>query len=209
MTTTTSGWIDGTFVHASRPSVLRGIGLVIVPPFGFEGVCAWRGLRHLAERAAAAGVLAVRVDLAGTGDSAGSDTDPGRVAAWLASIDAACEVVRAQGCKRVVVCGVRLGALLAVIAAGRRTDIAGVATIGAVTSGRAYLREAKMMQNAMGLALRPAADGADELVGFALTEETKSALNAIDLVKSLDVPAPSMLVVDRDDLPASDKWIAS
>ncbi|HEY0249895.1 MAG TPA: alpha/beta fold hydrolase, partial [Kofleriaceae bacterium] len=133
----------------------------------------------------------------------------GRVAAWLASIDAACEVVRAQGCKRVVVCGVRLGALLAVIAAGRRTDIAGVATIAAVTSGRAYLREAKMMQNAMGLALRPAADGADELVGFALTEETKSALNAIDLVKSLDVPAPSMLVVDRDDLPASDKWIAS
>lgn len=206
---TTSGWIDGTFVHVTRPRVSRGTGLVIVPPFGFEGVCAWRGLRHLAERAAAAGMLAVRVDLAGTGDSAGSDTDPGRVEAWLASIGHACDFARQEGCTTVVTCGVRLGALLAVLAAARRDDIAGVATIAAVTSGRAYLREAKMMQNAMGLELRPSADGADELVGFALTDETKAALNAIDLVKATDVPARTMLIVDRDDLPASDKWIES
>ncbi|MFT3698977.1 MAG: hypothetical protein QM831_37875 [Kofleriaceae bacterium] len=186
----------------------RGVGLVIVPPFGFEGVCAWRGLRHLAERAANAGMIAIRVDLAGTGDSAGSDTDPGRVAAWLDSINAACDLARAEGCTTVVVCGVRLGAMLAVMAAARRHDIAGVATIAAVTSGRAYLREAKMMQNAMGLELRPAEDGADELVGFALTEETKAALN-VDLAKLTDAPAPTMLVVDRDDLPGNDKWIES
>ena len=39
------GWVH-------TPAVANGVGLVIVPPFGYEAICAHRSLRHLAEAAA-------------------------------------------------------------------------------------------------------------------------------------------------------------
>src|SRR4051812_23332430 len=73
------------------------IAIVIVPPFGYEAVSAHRSLRALAIRAAEAGLDAWRIDLDGTGDSAGDDRDPDRVAAWTATIAAAIEAARAEG----------------------------------------------------------------------------------------------------------------
>jgi len=197
------GWVH-------TPSQQSGIGLVIVPPFGYEAICAHRALRHLAEAAADAGLLAIRFDPDGTGDSAGDDLEHGRVEAWLASVDEACDLARARGADRIVLAGVRLGAALATIAAERRNDIAGIAAIAPVTSGKAYARELKMLQGALGLAPAPrgADDDVEEALGFALTPETRVALSGIDLVKAaVSRPARAMLVIDRDDLPASDKWI--
>ena len=205
-----AGWAGGergTFVHIARPAEPSGVGLVIVPPFGFEGLCAWRPLRHLAERAATAGLLAVRVDVDGTGDSTGDDLDPARLEAWVTSVGVACDVARSEGADRIVLCGVRIGALIAALAAGRRADVAGFVGIAAVATGKAWLREAKMMQGALGLAPAPAGSGDehDELVGFAITGETRAALQQIDLTRSA-APAPSVLLIDRDNMPGNDKW---
>jgi len=211
---------DGVFFHSGgrprfgwihRPAVGNGVGLVIVPPFGYEAICAHRSLRHLAEAAARAGVVAVRFDLDGTGDSAGDDLEPGRLEAWLASIGDACELARAQGADRLVLAGVRLGASLAAFAAAQRTDVAGLVAIAAVASGKALVREGRALQMQLGLAAAPAGvatppEDVHEQVGFALTGDTRAALSKLDLAK-LGKPAAAVLVIDRDDLPPNEKWL--
>jgi alpha-beta hydrolase superfamily lysophospholipase len=193
------GWLH----RAAQPSAAA---LVIVPPFGYEAVCAHRSLRHLAEDSAHAGVTAVRFDLDGTGDSAGDDLDPGRVEAWLASIDDACNLARTAGATRIVLAGVRLGAALATLAALRRDDMAGLALINPIIKGKAFLREARALQAALGLAPAPTPvnDGVQELVGFAISAETQGSLAAIDLTALEKSPAPSVLLIERDDMPAND-----
>ena len=83
------GWLH-------RPATSARVGVVIVPPFGYEAVCAARSLRHLADDAARAGLIALRFDPDGTGDSAGDDLDPARLEHWLDSIDDACALVAAR-----------------------------------------------------------------------------------------------------------------
>ncbi|HWU76408.1 MAG TPA: alpha/beta hydrolase [Rhodanobacter sp.] len=199
-------------LHRASPAADTGIGLVIVPPFGFEAVCAHRALRHMAEDAAIAGVSAVRIDLDGTGDSSGDDLEPERLAHWIASIDAAADFLRANGATRVVLAGVRLGALLAILCATGRRDVAGVVAIAPVVSGRRWLREMRVLQLALDLAPTPServlVDEVQEVIGFALTAQTRDAVTRIDLEKLAQLPAPSVLIIDRHDLPAATRWAA-
>ncbi|MCX5747431.1 MAG: alpha/beta hydrolase [Proteobacteria bacterium] len=208
-----AGYAGPTFCWIHAPRTPTGTALVIVPPFGYEAVCAHRSLRHLAEDAAAKGMLAIRFDLDGTGDSANDDLQPARADAWLASITAACDLARARGAERLVLVGVRLGAALACLAAEPRDDVAGVVAIAPTVSGKGYVRELKMLQGALGLAPAPhgviAGEVIDEAIGFPITPETRLAIAAIDLAKPARRPAPAVLVLDRDDLPASDRWIAA
>jgi alpha/beta superfamily hydrolase len=196
------------FAWLHRPACSATTALIIVPPFGYEAVCAHRALRHMAEAAAHAGLYAIRVDLDGAGDSAGDDLDAARLDAWLAAIDDACDAAEAD---HIVIAGVRLGATLAALAAARRGDIAGVVAIAPLPVGRAWLREARALEATLDLAPAPpnvAHDDHGELVGFALTAETRDTIGQIDLVKATAAPAPAMLVIDRDDLPPNDRWIA-
>jgi alpha-beta hydrolase superfamily lysophospholipase len=65
-------------VHRPEGAVAR-LGVVIVPPFGWEDVCCYRPLRELAEMLAAQGIAVLRYDLPGTGDSTGGANDQGLV----------------------------------------------------------------------------------------------------------------------------------
>ena len=62
------------------------VGVVIVPPLGYEYWSSHRTLRTLAERLAQNGCLALRFDFDGTGDSAGDQWDPARLEAWQSNI---------------------------------------------------------------------------------------------------------------------------
>jgi len=192
-----------------RPTKPATTALVIVPPFGYEAVSAHRSLRALAIRAAEAGLDAWRIDLDGTGDSAGDDRDPDRVAAWCASIAAAIEAARAEGAGRVILAGVRLGATLAVNVAAARSDVAGVIAIAPVVAGKKWLREMRALQAALGLAPAPTPqpDG-DEALGFWISPATRDAITALELDKADKAPR-AVFVIDREDLPASDKWLAA
>jgi dienelactone hydrolase len=188
-----------------------GAALVIVPPFGHEALGAHRSLRHLAIRAAAAGIAAWRIDLDGTGDSAGDDLDPDRVAAWCASISATVDAARAAGASRVFLLGIRLGALLATRVAAERGDVDGLFAIVPVISGRKWLREMRALQGALGVPPPPAgarSDEGDEILGFAMTPQTRDELTAIDLEKLARSPAPHVCVIDRSDMAPNEKWLA-
>lgn len=189
----------------------NGTGIVIVPPFGYEAICAHRTLRHLAEDAAEAGSFVVRFDLDGSGDSAGDDSDPDRVGAWLASIHDACDLARTVGATQLVLVGVRLGAMLAMLAAPQRKDVIALVAINAVIRGRNFVREGRALQAAMDLHPSPepvADDNGQELIGFEISAETLVQIDAIDLSQSTEAPAPSVLLIERDDMPARPKLAA-
>ena len=198
---------------ASPPAKLA---VVICNPFGHETQSAHRSIRHFAESAARLGLPTLRFDYHGTGDSAGSDLDPARVRAWLDSIHHACDTMREQtGASNIALIGIRLGALLATVAASEREDIAGIATLAPFVRGREFLREVGALQAAHEQSAaetsKPAsakpAGATTEALGFLLREDTRDALSAIDLMQLTRAPAPSMLILDRDDLPRAARWI--
>jgi alpha/beta superfamily hydrolase len=201
------GWIHRPPHGAARAS----LGLVLCNPFGYEAICAHRALRHLAAAAADAGIPALRFDYDGTGDSAGTDLDPDRLSAWIASVHGATETLRGEaGCERLCFLGVRLGATLAALAASERSDVAGLIAIAPLVSGKAYTRELRALQMATGLGTPAESSGDDlmEVTGFALTAATRAALSAVDLLKLERAPAPQVLILDRHDLPGNERWAA-
>lgn len=200
-----------SWMHRARSSA-GSIAAVLCNPFGYEAICAHRSYRHLAEKLAELGIPALRFDYAGTGDSSPAESAPS-VQGWVASTRTAItEVKRLTGCGRVVLIGVRVGAMVAALAATGREDVAGVVTIAPILSGRAYVRELRALQMALGLPPAPPSapalpEGGQEAVGFYLDPDAKAALSEVDLVKSTASPAPRVFVVDRDDFPPSEKYL--
>jgi len=152
MTTTHLWFRSGAYSllgHIDIPEAPRGTaGVLVVPPFGWEDVCSYRPLRFLAKTLAESGIPVMRFDLPGTGDSSGSALDSGLFEAWIQSVDDAATKLRAvTGVKDVTVVGIRLGALLALTAAARGSNLQDLILWGATASGRAMLRELRAFSN--------------------------------------------------------------
>jgi pimeloyl-ACP methyl ester carboxylesterase len=199
------GWM-----HSPREPGSIAAGLVICNPFGNEAVCAHRSIRHLAERARQSGIAALRFDYDGTGDSAGHDHEPDRLAAWRASIHAAVdELKRVTGLKRVSLLGIRLGASLAAAAAAERDDIEALVTIAPVVSGKAYVREMRLLRRAID-ARRDVERAPDdenlEAAGFLLSAQTQASLGSFNLNRLDALTVRHVLVLDRAELPGDSAW---
>ncbi|MBK1656922.1 alpha/beta fold hydrolase [Paracraurococcus ruber] len=156
-------------------------GVVLCAPFGQEALATHRGWRALAEALAAAGLAALRFDYPGAGDSAGDDGQP-CLDAWTdATLAAAAWLQREAGLAQVMLCGLRLGALLAATAAGRQPGLVhGLMLLAPPASGRVHARELAM---AAGSAADGAAIGFDgiEVAGFRLHEADCARLATVDL----------------------------
>ncbi len=195
-----------------RPTLgmpLRDVGVVVCNPFGYEALCAHRSLRHMAEEAAARGFAVLRFDYVGTGDSAGDDLEGDQWSDWLGSVKAAVRELRARtGVGRVCLLGVRLGASLAAAAAVDDPDVAGVALVAPIASGRPWLRELRALQATMGRAAGPPEfalpEGVQESVGLMIGPATRTMLESIDLAALPGRLPVELLLVDRDDRPSLD-----
>ena len=192
----------------------RGAGIVLCNPFGYEAISGHRTYRALAAQLARRGFWALRFDYDGTGDSIGDDRDPGRLAAWVASIDAALGFLRrTSGATSVGLFGARFGALLAAHAAAARQDVASLALWAPLPSGRAFLRELRAFRllregQQTALAPGPGVEG-EEAAGFFVTPETAEGLRSVDLAKLARAPAPKVLIVPRDDVPSGEDRLAA
>lgn len=199
------GWLH----RAAAPAT--NLGLVICNPFGHEAQNCHQSLRHCAESAADAGISTLRFDFDGTGDSSGSDQDENRLASWINSIQRAVETLQAAtGVNQMALLGVRLGALLATMAAIENPEIGFLALMAPAISGRSWLREMRALHGALGLEETPAdvtplPEGAHEAMGFMLSETTQQSLAGVDLLKLEKAPAEHILLLDRDDLPGGEK----
>ena len=181
-------------------------GAVLCPTFGHENMIAHRGWIVLAERLAASGFHVLRFDYPGTGDSAGSGTDPDRLSAWQASISEAVRHLReVTNADRVVLIGLRLGATLALRAAEAIERVDGIACLAPVVSGRSHVRELSLLAKtwrAVNLLPDPQ-HGAHppgaylDVVGDRLTGQTLADLSRLDL-DGLHVPAERVLLMQEN-----------
>ena len=186
--------------HEPVAKVRRALAMVICPPLGHEYVNSHRSLRHLADRCAAAGVPTLRFDYDGTGNSAGADEDPDRLAAWLSSIrEAMAQVRRLSGCQEMGLAGLRIGATLAALTS-TDAEISFLALWAPCTRGRAYVRELKAIQLTGSSPFRPEPTGASDLEagGFVYTKQTQRELSGLNLEST--VPrAKRILIASRVD----------
>ena len=202
------GFFDGprpvfASYHApARP--VRDIGFVICPPLGWEGIQVYASIQHVAEALAAAGFPAVRVHYDGTGESLGSDEEPGRLAAWIESIRRAATALAASGeVARVGLVGMRLGATMA-MAVAADLEVASLVLWEPCVSGAHYTREMAILASAAPSAIqegRRTRPSGIEAGGYLLTQETITSLEALDLLKVQPRGTPDVLLVHRDDRP--------
>lgn len=196
------GWLHGPVAGPAKR-----VGLLICSPLGYEYLCAHRTIKHFAKVAASQGLPALRFDYDGTGDSAGSDLDAGRLKAWTSSTHVAIDELKARtGVHRVCILGVRLGATLAALVAAERDDVLGIAAIAPVAKVRKYLRELRALALSRASEERPSELDIQESAGFVLTSAAREELDGIDLAKLARVPR-ELLVIERHDLPTDGEWL--
>lgn len=193
------------------------VGVVICGPFGYEAICSHRALRAFAESTAGLGLPTLRFDYAGTGDSSDIDPEADQLDIWAADVVAAVsELQRRTGIQSVCLLGVRLGALLATMAARQCSAVKFLALIAPVISGRRYQKELRTTRLASlrkdyaepssPVTERSAAAGSMEVSGFTLSAATIASLGGVDLTASAPPPVREILVIGDASLPASRTW---
>jgi alpha-beta hydrolase superfamily lysophospholipase len=197
------GWV-------SRPAsgMVLG-GAILCPPMGEEGRAAHRTFRRLAEELAAAGIVALRFDYDGTGDSAGLQDDPDRVPCWLASVEAARQYLLDLGAPTVAAVGMRLGATLAASQAAASTPFSSLVCWDPCLSGRTFLREGEALYG-FGEAVEAPQDGLRHTPGFQYDAATATAMRSLDLAKlpADRALAERVLLLSRADRPAAPGIVA-
>jgi pimeloyl-ACP methyl ester carboxylesterase len=161
----------------------------------------------------------VRFDYLGCGDSADIDPTANQISIWVDDVlSAVAELRRQTGVKDVCLLGIRLGALLALLAAARGSDIQGLVLVAPIVSGKRYVRELRTArlaalsgqhgQDAVQVAsgIEAALPGLMEFSGYAMSEASMKSLAALDLAGLGVPPMTRVLVIDRDDLPAARSW---
>lgn len=187
------GWL-----HAPAGGTAR-TGAVVCPPFVREHLQAHYALRLLAEELAARDVAALRFDYDGMGDSAGSGDDPGRLAAWLASIAAAARLLRDAGVGSLCLVGMRIGATLAARAAADAGGVDQLVLWDPCASGREYCREQQLVGALTPAGARTLEDGSLDTPGLVLRPSTLAELRGLRL-DAFDRPvARRVLVLSRPD----------
>ncbi|WP_167784683.1 alpha/beta fold hydrolase [Ramlibacter rhizophilus] len=187
-----SDWCFGWWHAPEGPA--RALSVVLCPPIGYEAVFSYPTQVQLARHLAGLGLPVLRFDYHGTGDSAGEDTQPGRVDAWIDSVQrAVAEARRRSGHGAVALLGIRLGAALAVEAAARLGGVDSLLLWAPCPTGRSFLRE-------MRAAGEVGEDGSLHAFGHHFSQETVRDLDALDARKPACRPAQRALVVMRDDM---------
>jgi pimeloyl-ACP methyl ester carboxylesterase len=195
-------WLTGWW-HAPYGPEQR-IPVVLCAPRGWEGEATYRTFVRWGEILSRAGFPVLRFDYAGSGDSPGSDEDPGRLVAWLSSVHAAVvQACRIAGSTRVALCGIHLGATLAARAAAERSDVQALVAWGPFATGRAYVRQVRAYRllNALPSDPRGEATHDEEAAGYRLTRATASELEELDLRALPRAPSPLVLLLSREGHP--------
>ncbi|HEY6477683.1 MAG TPA: alpha/beta hydrolase, partial [Polyangia bacterium] len=195
------------FYHPPAGPGVRSAGVLLCNPIGDDLVRAHRTFRHLAERLAGAGFPVLRFDFDGTGDSAGDERDPDRVAAWRADIGRAAAELRARsGIDRLALVGLKLGATFAALGAADLGGVEALVLWSAYDTGAAFVVETTkahklhvMLQPTSFSGGPPASDGQEGL-GFLLTTQTIADLGGVDLRSLSRSPARHTLVIDAGNV---------
>jgi dienelactone hydrolase len=207
------GWSDQLVgvLHAPAGGAPRQ-AVLICPPLGREAIWAHRTLRQLALRLARRGVVALRFDPYGTGDSAGDESD-WSIARWQEDASSALDVLaREAPGAALTILGLRFGTVLAVRAADARSDVESLVAWHPIAVGAdhlADLREVRRvrLRNFPVPVPRSVRRDRFQIVGFRLPEPFARELGAYDARAAVAMRPKSALVLD--EAPMQDSLLAS
>jgi dienelactone hydrolase len=178
--------------------------VVISDSTGYESMCAHWAFRKLSAQLATLGFAVLRVDLAGTGDSADLAETESVVEKWKWSLHQAADAARAwSGGAPLALLGLRLsGTLLAQVGA-ERDDVTALVLLDPASQGRLWLREQKALAMTSGLGIGKAAveelpDGGQAILGYAYSPRTQAELGRLTLASLGRRPAKRVLVIHRE-----------
>jgi dienelactone hydrolase len=168
------------------------VAVLICPGLGRDRLDAHHALRQLADELAMAGYAAMRFDYPGTGDS-GDLAEGGRSPAehwtgWQNGIGAAMDWLRATtGARRVILIGLRVGAMLATLVAERRHDVSALVLLAPTLLGRSYIRQLRMAAERDRQPDAPPDDGLD-FHDIHFSAETVDIVSRVDLRRAVLAP---------------------
>ncbi|HLB21877.1 MAG TPA: alpha/beta fold hydrolase [Solirubrobacteraceae bacterium] len=202
-----------------RANGAPAVGVLLCPLFGNDDLCAYRARREWAKTLAAAGHPTLRIDLPGTGNSAGGPYDPGRLRAWTDAVAVAAAWLRTRpGCARVTAIGIGIGGLLVYKAAAADAQIDDLVLWSTPARGKTFVRQLRVLSKmeasraTAGDTSEPALpQGALSSAGFVISAETVAALEALDLAE-LELPGAAsrrVLLLERDGLEVDARLRAS
>jgi alpha-beta hydrolase superfamily lysophospholipase len=211
------------FHPAAGPPRQRAV--LLCPPFGWEDMCSYRSRRDWAQELAQTGFPALRIDLPGSGDSAGGPRDPGQLDTWTRAIVGAAHWLRENGgAVQLVAIGIGLGGVSACRAALGEAPIDELVLWNVPARGRALVRELRAF-SALEVAYipdpdgdpataqdpQPLEDGALVANGYLMSAETVSALERLDIEElSTGWQRPRrVLLLGRDGLKVDERLRAA
>jgi alpha-beta hydrolase superfamily lysophospholipase len=183
-------------LHVPEGNTARA-GVVLCSPLVREDLYVHSAYRTLAERLEQHGIAVLRFDYDGTGDSAGAQHDPARVAAWAASTRAAFDLMRSAGPPVVAAVGMRMGATLAALEA-TRFPLDALVLWDPCRSGRTFLREQRAL-HALSVGGLDLGDGSVQTPGFRYDAETAADLSALDITRTEGPMAVRVFLLTRPD----------
>ena len=201
------GWFHAAI---AQDGAHRDCVVVMCNPIGYDAICTHRHYRLLAQQLSRAGFAVLRYDHHGAGDSSGSDEESQRIPTWLAGVtDAVAFAKTLSGASHASLFGVRFGGTLALTAAPVASSVVAWAPF---PSGSLYLREMRALSMARDLDVTTpnithdaGADLGEEAAGYLLTASTIAELGELSALTLATPPAPHILLMARDDIPASEK----
>ncbi|MGF7188905.1 alpha/beta fold hydrolase [Robbsia andropogonis] len=189
------GWIHQPDPTLGDPIALSSVGVVICSALAQEEICTHYGVVHLCESLAKAGMSTLRFDYNGTGNS---DAVPRSLDGFVDDVLLGAEHLRVRtGVRHIVLLGVRLGGMIAALAA-QQMPSAALVLLAPVVLGKAFLRETRMAAKVSSLSTyNPVPDvGSDEPLntnGFWWTSALQSQIGIVDLMQC-NVPVQPVLV---------------
>jgi len=179
----------------------RPVGIVLCYPLGQEYMRAHRAFVQMAKRLSAEGFHVLRFDFSGCGDSADPVDDGEPLHRWQDDIGVAIEeLVEGCGVEQIVLCGLRLGASLATLAAAARGGVDGLVLWDPIPRGAPYLdglveQHAAWLRDSFAKGHASAGE-ATEILGFPVSTALRDDLRGLDLGQLSRCPAERVLAVD-------------
>lgn len=188
------------FAWVHDPGAPPAASVVLCPPLLGEQLSAHSMQRVVARSLAGSGLLAVRFDYEGTGDSGGPQGGPSRASTWQDGVDQAVALARSRCDGPVALVGVRSGALVAAQAAVRLRDVDVLVLWDPWSSGHGFLRRQRALQS---LRLHgTSASGDTEVPGFTVDRSTVEAIEGLRLPASLPVRRALLMARPKSEMAA-------
>ncbi|MGE6740448.1 alpha/beta hydrolase [Allorhizobium pseudoryzae] len=196
------GLCAGRFMPAGDPEAAKKTVVLFAAPWGLEELSTRKFFRVIAERLSALGIPSLRFDYPGTGDSLDPASFASGLAGWRDSLVQAAAWLNKRGVGRIILIGQGLGASLALQASPEIADLAGLALLAPVLSGRGYLRElsvwAKVVDDSLNLKAEDRQpSGVTAIASLVMPAEIASDVGRMKLTAPAPPAAVPCLVLER------------